>query len=134
MILPWGIPPQRRREPGAPRPGNGAGARPARLREMQRGDSRSDVPIGGECAACGRAVPVDAARVLASREDLVFAELPCSACGTTSLSILVGPASSPVGDAVGPDDVLDMHLFLAAWSGDLRSLVSRPAGDATGPA
>ncbi len=102
---------------------------------MHRGDSPSDAPIGGQCAACGRPVPVAAARVLASRDDLIFAELPCSACGSVSLAILIGSSPSAPPEPVGPDDVLDMHLFLARWSGDLRSLVGRePAGDASGAA
>jgi hypothetical protein len=109
---------------------------------------RPDVVDGAECAACGRPVPADATRVLAQREDLAFVELGCTACGSVSLSIRLGsldaigtPDGAAVGDS-GPsmaaDDVLDMHLFLAGYRGDLRGLVGRAAErgrpDATGAA
>jgi hypothetical protein len=107
-----------------------------------------DVVDGAECAACGRPVPANATRVLAQREDLAFVELGCSACGSVSLAIRLGPLGAwgmPGGDGTGDpgpsieaDDVLDMHLFLAGYRGDLRGLVGRPAErgrpDATGAA
>jgi hypothetical protein len=108
---------------------------------------RPDVVDGAECAACGRPVPADATRVLAQREDLAFVELGCSACGSVSLAIRLGPLAdgavdgTQAGDAgpsIGADDVLDMHLFLAGYRGDLRGLVGRAGGhgrpDATGAA
>jgi hypothetical protein len=107
---------------------------------------RQDVVDGAECAACGRPVPVDATRVLAQREDLAFVELGCAACGSVSLAIRLGASGDPGGDAptdgsaasIGADDVLDMHLFLAGYRGDLRGLVGRPLEhgrpDATGAA
>jgi hypothetical protein len=111
---------------------------------------RQDVVDGAECAACGRPVPVDATRVLAQRDDLAFVELGCAACGSVSLAILLGAggasSGAPIGDpstngsaaSIGADDVLDMHLFLAGYRGDLRGLVGRPMErgrpDATGAA
>jgi hypothetical protein len=108
---------------------------------------RPDVADGAECAACGRPVPADATRVLAQREDLAFIELGCSACGSVSLSIRLGPISGGVtgaagdadsGPSIGADDVLDMHQFLAGYRGDLRGLVGRAGErgqpDATGAA
>ena len=92
---------------------------------------------GVECAACGRPVPPERVRLLARREDLAFAELPCDPCGSVSLAIIVGDAAA--ADAphraavIGPDDVLEMHQFLAAWHGDLRTLVSRRRGAAERP-
>jgi len=94
---------------------------------------RPDVVDGAECAACGRLVPADATRVLARREDLAFVELGCAACGSVSLSIRLGSmdvggtregvgAADP-GTSIGADDVLDMHIFLAGYRGDLRGLV-----------
>jgi hypothetical protein len=102
---------------------------------------RRDLADGAECAACGRPVPPDATRVLAQREDLAFVELGCSACGSVSLAIRLGPISDGAPDAaglpdsgssIGADDVLDMHQFLAGYRGDLRRLVGR-AGDRERP-
>jgi hypothetical protein len=109
---------------------------------------RPDVADGAECAACGRRVPVEATRVLAQREDLAFVELGCEACGSVSLAIHLGsglggsltdePSTSESTASIGADDVLDMHLFLAGYRGDLRGLVGRPMErgrpDATGAA
>jgi hypothetical protein len=106
-----------------------------------------DVIDGAECAACGRPVPAAATRVLAQREDLAFVELGCVACGSVSLAIRLGSAGWGASDgmaagdpvlSIGADDVLDMHLFLAGYRGDLRGLVRRPAerrrSDSTGAA
>jgi hypothetical protein len=93
-----------------------------------------DLPIdptsAAECDACQRPVPRDRVRVLARRDDVVFAELPCAECGSVGLAIFVGATDDgpATGEAAASpplagDDVLDMHLFLAGWSGDLRSLV-----------
>lgn len=105
---------------------------------MEPRDRPFDVVDGAECAACGMAVPADDVRILAQRDDLAFAELPCPHCGSVSLAILVGPpgdqlpsetpGSARATDPIGPDDVLDMHLLLAGWDGDLRSLVGRDGG------
>jgi hypothetical protein len=88
---------------------------------------------GGRCDACGEGVSADRVRVLARRDDVVFAELPCAACGSVGLAIFVpsaaaGPAGALANRPIVPDDVLDMHVFLAGWSGDLRSLVDAPVG------
>jgi hypothetical protein len=99
---------------------------------MDPRDRPSETMDRAECAACGGRVPPDRIRVLARREDLAFAEVPCARCGTVGLAIFAGPleldgdAVASHAPAVGPDDVLDMHLFLAAWTGDARSLVERP--------
>jgi hypothetical protein len=119
---------------------------------MDPRDRLSDLVDGGHCAACGRPVPRDQVRLLASRDDLLFAELPCRRCGSVSLAIFVGPGvisrrapiSGPAegprpvspdasGAPIGPDDVLDMHRFLADWTGDLHTLVGRPGEPGAGP-
>ncbi len=97
---------------------------------MDPRDRPSDLVDGAECGACGRPVPRRDVRLLASRDDLAFAELPCAACGSVSLAIFVGrdaggavvPGASGAA-AVGGDDVLDMHLLLEGWTGDLRGLL-----------
>ena len=98
---------------------------------MEPPDRPSDTMDRAACAACGRPVPAERIRVLARRDDLAFAELPCAGCGSVGLAIFVGPAADAGGGArtdapaVVPDDVLDMHLFLAGWTGDARGLVER---------
>ena len=106
---------------------------------MDPRDGPFDLVDGAECAACGRPVPAHDVRILAHRDDVAFAEVPCEACGSRSLAIFVASASALTGDApsdaaqsqppIGPDDVLDMHEFLAAWRGDLRSLFGPGDGD-----
>jgi hypothetical protein len=110
---------------------------------MDPRDLASDLLDGAECGACGRPVPPHRVRVLASRDDLAFAELPCAACGSTSLAIFVGTGetagtagtatTAPAPEPISTDDVLDMHRFLASWSGDLRGLVERGDASSHGP-
>ncbi len=84
---------------------------------------------------CGSTVPGSRIRLLAARDDLVFAELGCPACGSVSLAIVVRAAPTPdvvdireprarAGAPVAADDVLDMHEFLAGYRGDLRGLLA----------
>ena len=96
---------------------------------MEPRDRSSDLVSGAACAACGRPVSDDRVRVLASREDVAFAEVPCEECGSVSLAIFARASDELAADTlppVGPDDVLDMHAFLASWTGDLRTLVDPP--------
>jgi hypothetical protein len=107
-----------------------------------------DLTLGGaECAACGATVPDAQIRLLAQRDDLVFAELDCALCGSRSLAIVVGAALTvdraeaadtlesrdPEAPAVAADDVLDMHEFLAGYDGDLHGLVRDRLDRRTGP-
>jgi hypothetical protein len=110
---------------------------------MDPRDRPSDVGAGVECAACGRAVPPDSVRVLATRDDLLFAEGLCVPCGSVSLAILVAPPGVPANECTGPSetaddgrpadagaietaDVVAMHELLSGWTGDLHSLLRPP--------
>jgi hypothetical protein len=100
--------------------------------------TRPDDLEGADCAACRRPVPAAQIRLLAERDDLVFAELDCGACGSVGLSIIVlrdgAPPNGAVADGPPPireEDVLAMRSFLEDYRGDLRSLLS---GRGTGAA
>jgi hypothetical protein len=102
---------------------------------------------GAGCTSCGAAIPVDHIAVLADRGDLAFVELSCPACNSRTLGVVVGTATdadtavldTAAHPELGPEsearlagrppvdetDVLAMHLFLAGWEGDLRSLLDR---------
>ncbi len=95
------------------------------------------LPDGARCTACGATVPAGRIRVLAEREDLVFVELDCDACGSTALGLLEstsdgrprldvaaeGPAAGPdpsrSGQLVSLADVEAIRRDLATWNGDL---------------
>jgi hypothetical protein len=102
---------------------------------------------GVGCTVCGALVPAERIRILAHRDDLAFVELGCTACGSTTLGMLVAgdDASGAVLDVAplgelspddearragcGPitsDDVRAARAFLADWRGDLVGLL---AGD-----
>lgn len=85
---------------------------------------------------------IDRIVVLADRGDLAFVELDCPACGSRTMSLVLRDAADPdarildtaADPALGPvpflhrppideDDVLAMGRLLAAWNGDLRTLV-----------
>jgi len=84
------------------------------------------------CTVCEEHVPVERIRLLARRDDLLFLQVDCPACGSTSLGFVADePVASEAdrladGTPITSDDVLDMHAFLASWTGDLGGLV-RPA-------
>ena len=63
---------------------------------------------GVDCAVCGRVVPIEGIRVLASRDDLVFVEVACSGCRSESLGIIVGSddgnGRAPYGEFLPADD------------------------------
>jgi hypothetical protein len=85
---------------------------------------------GSECAVCRRPVPGDRIRLLAERDDLVFAELDCPSCGSVGLSIIVlrdgvthpfdgGSPAPPVDES----DVVAVRAFLEGYRGDLRTIL-----------
>ena len=102
---------------------------------------------GVDCAVCGRNVPADRIRILASRDDLTFVELACEACRSESLGMIVsgeGDAQTgraaygeflPADDArfrqalpIDGNDLATVRRLLEL--GDLDALVGGP-GDAT---
>ena len=111
---------------------------------------------GAGCTSCGAAVPADRIAVLADRGDFAFVELDCPRCGSRTMGLVLAAASDsvdPVLDtadhpeldpatsarlasrpAVGEEDLLAMHRFLAGWTGDLRSLLDDPGPWHSGPA
>jgi hypothetical protein len=101
---------------------------------MEPRDHPSDTMDRAECSACGRRVPGERIRVLARRDEITFAELPCASCGSTGLAIFVStPGAAAEPPPVSADDVLDMHRFLAAWHGDVRGLLQPSAGSGEAP-
>ena len=94
------------------------------------------LPDGMACTVCEERVPNDRIRLLARRDDLSFLQLDCPVCGSSSLGFISAAAVAPEADrlaggpSISPDDVLDVHAFLASWSGDLRSLVGGSAARA----
>ena len=92
---------------------------------------------GIACSVCEAAVDGERIRLLARREDLAFVEIACPGCGSTTLGFVVdGQADDALTSEAPPvnsDDVLDMHLALEAWHGDLRTLLGAPAAPDSGP-
>lgn len=90
-----------------------------------------------KCDACGQNYEVRNVHVLGHREDLWFLRVLCSACHTQALvaamvkeSRASEAAAYPVeaelvktsGEAIGADDVLEMHEFLKDFDGDFARL------------
>jgi hypothetical protein len=96
---------------------------------------------GIACSVCEAAVAGDRIRLLARRDDLAFVEIACGSCASTTLGFVVGgegdradAAATADPGPISADDVLDMHLLLEAWRGDLRGLLDpAPAPDAGPP-
>jgi hypothetical protein len=90
------------------------------------------LPDGPRCTVCDERVPTERVKLLAWRDDLAFLQLDCRACLSTTLGFMAGGRAEgePMPTAVAPvsaDDVLDMHLLLATWRGDLTGLLGSSA-------
>lgn len=87
------------------------------------------LPDGMPCSVCGERVRADRIRLLAWRDEIAFLQLDCPDCLSTTLGFAIDGQPEGAGDRVplaapiSTDDVLDMHQFLAAWRGDLASLL-----------
>jgi len=93
-------------------------------------DHLKALPDGMPCSVCGERVPADSIRLLAWRDEIVFLQLDCRGCLSTTLGFAVdgraedaGPEPDRGQSPISTDDVLDMHQFLAGWRGDLASLL-----------
>jgi hypothetical protein len=96
-------------------------------------DHRLTLPDGLRCTVCDERVPAERLRLLAWRDELVFLQIDCSSCLSTSLGFVVsgtgdGPVERPERPPISSDDVLDMHQFLASWRGDLSGLLESGRG------
>ena len=101
------------------------------------------------CPACGRRYRGSRIRLLAERDGLFFVDLDCSRCGSHTVAIVtveIDETSAAITDIsdltmspedfrehlgedlpaaaalVTADDVLEMHEFLADFTGDIRTL------------
>jgi len=96
------------------------------------------------CTVCQELVPADRIRLLARRDDLLFFEVDCGACGSSGLGFIGDVVADGFvadetdrlcgGPPVSSDDVLDMHAFLADWTGDLATVVRERTGGSERPA
>jgi hypothetical protein len=96
-------------------------------------DHRLALPDGLRCTVCDERVPAERLQLLAWRDELVFLQIDCGACLSTTLGFVVsgvadGQPGSPEPPPISSDDVLDMHQFLASWRGDLSALLASERG------
>ena len=98
---------------------------------MDPQDHLRELLDGISCTVCEERVPGDQIRLLARREDLLFLQVECTACGSTALGFLADEAllaeidREAAAPPITTDDVLDMHDLLRTWDGDLVSLLRR---------
>jgi hypothetical protein len=90
------------------------------------------LPDGLPCTVCEERVPADRLTPLAWRDDLLFLQLDCAACLSTTLGFVAGgrgdePADLPAAQPITSNDVLDMHELLMTWRGDLHGLLASDA-------
>jgi hypothetical protein len=97
------------------------------------------------CAACGQPYGEAQVRVIARREELWFVDLSCPHCGSQAVAIVTiqvedesgedegtlsagdlpeGP-SVPGAPVVSVDDVIDAHVLLRDFEGDVHQLIAR---------
>lgn len=96
-------------------------------------DHRLALPDGLRCTVCDERVPAERLRLLAWRDELVFLQIDCEACDSTTLGFVVAGVTDdqqprPAPPPISADDVLDMHQFLATWRGDLSTLLEGDRG------
>lgn len=105
-------------------PAGDRGADEVDWRSMDPRDRQPPFASGVDCAVCGRAVPLDGIRILASRDDLTFVELACLGCRSETLGIIVaGHAEASDGSIATPSGP-SYGEFLPA--DDIRFREARP--------
>ncbi|MBE9502256.1 MAG: hypothetical protein KAX23_03015 [Dehalococcoidia bacterium] len=91
-----------------------------------------------KCGVCGQPYEGGNVTILGQRDDLWFLSVSCSACGSQALvAAVIKEGESPQLltdfterervkfrdlEAVGADDVLDLHIFLKSFDGDFVQL------------
>jgi len=116
---------------------------------MESFDRLRAILAASHCTVCGHPIDPARIRILAEREDLTFVELPCPRCGVVALGMVTFAGEPPrrrYGEfsaadearfagqpPISADDVLDAHVFLAGWHGDLRSLLGESPGRSARP-
>ncbi len=101
------------------------------------------------CGACGQAYGGGRILLIARREELYFVDLTCHHCGSQAVAIVTiqvdgetvtleggelvralepEPDVAPDGPPISADDVLDAHLVLQSFEGDIRQLIARFGG------
>lgn len=94
---------------------------------------------GLACAVCEGSVPAGSIQLLALRDALAFVQVDCPVCRSSTLAFLLDGHAAADGDAVAhrpeaaepaltTDDVLDMHVFLRDWRGDVEALLGDSPG------
>ena len=98
------------------------------------------------CAACGQPYGEAHIRLLARREELYFVDLSCPHCGSQAVAIVTVQVDGETMDSVGGetleatlmdrdgaaeppavsvDDVIDAHVLLRDFEGDVHQLIAR---------
>lgn len=97
-----------------------------------------EIIAGMQCAVCSSHYQEDMVHIVAQQGDLLVARVTCAQCHTQGLIFatlkggelsLAGELAPEEGEAfrkmskVGVDDVLDMHLLLRDFEGDMKELL-----------
>ena len=98
------------------------------------------------CAACGQPYGEAHIRLLARREELYFVNLSCPHCGSQAVAIVTVQVDGETMDSIGGetleaammgrdgtsdppavsvDDVIDAHVLLRDFEGDVHQLIAR---------
>lgn len=108
-----------------------------------------------DCAACGQPYGQGHVRLIAQREELFFVDLSCEHCGSQAVAIVTiqidgetatleggelvrtrsdrhdpGEDDAFDGPPISVDDVLDVHLALEDFEGDVDELIAWLGGNA----
>jgi hypothetical protein len=103
------------------------------------------------CAACGQPYGEAQIRLIAQRDELFFVDLSCPHCGSQAVAIVTiqsdaeptqawahattaadepDEASAERAPAISVDEVIDAHVLLRDFDGDVHQLLARLEGPA----